>query len=430
MELLPDLHLLELVCIAIGCGYLLTWLARRLAPGLGMMDVPDGRRKAHRHATPLLGGVAVYVGLLGMWPTIRWVGESLPGDDLNNADFPSTLLLCAGLYCLLGWWDDRVGLRPWQKFLGQFLAGLPFIFLHGSIQSVDLLGVHLALGSFGVPVTIFWLLACVNAINLIDGLDGLASSVVLIGVVTIGSISLMTGNAGVATLSLTLAGVLVGFLIHNLPPAKIFLGDAGSMPLGFLLAALSINSLSKTAVGLTLALPVVIMSVPMFDTCMAILRRKLNGRAITEPDRQHIHHVLLDRGLTPRQTLSTIALVCLAIAGAAIGSVYCQQDMIAWVVATSIIGLLVCGRVFGHHEMMLVVRRIGTIGALLRQTYRGRRYGSAPDQARHVSAARTDLHLGIEKNDAESLAAQILIPFPQTTLDPRRDEDREKRHAA
>src|SRR5207253_178463 len=145
-------------------------------------------------------------------------------------------------------------------------------------------------------------------------------------------------------------------LLHNWPPARIFLGDSGSLPLGFLVGALAIEASVKKAAGLTLAVPFVLLSIPMFDTSMAILRRKLNGRKIGQGDRAHIHHLLRDRGLTPTQTLLAIGSMCLATATAAILATIYRNDLIAVALCCGLLALLIAGRVFGFDELVLLSR--------------------------------------------------------------------------
>src|SRR5262249_3417259 len=151
--------------------------------------------------------------------------------------------------------------------------------------SVGLFGWEMSLGPLGGPVTVLWLVACANVVNLIDGLDGLAGSIGLVILTTIAVLFAIQGFREEAILTTVIAGGIIGFLCHNWPPARIFMGDAGSMTIGFLAGALSIQASSKTATTFTLAVPVVLMSVPLFDTAMAILRRKLTGRSIGEGDR-------------------------------------------------------------------------------------------------------------------------------------------------
>ena len=209
----------------------------------------------------------------------------------------------------------------------------------------------------------FWLVAFANVINLIDGLDGLAGSIGLVVSLTIAALAGIYGQYGVCFLALLLGGSLVGFLIHNWPPARIFMGDSGSLTVGFLIGAMSIESLVKEAMGFTLIVPLVLVSIPMFDTFMAILRRKLTGRSVGIADRAHIHHRLQDRGLTRVQSLLTLTGLCSVMAVVAVASVCLGSDLLAVGLCASILAFLIVGRIFGHHEITLLFQRLRALGA-------------------------------------------------------------------
>jgi hypothetical protein len=174
----------------------------------------------------------------------------------------------------------------------------------------------------------------------------------------------------VSLLATALAGALAGFLLHNWPPARIFLGDSGSLPLGFLVGALSLEASAKKAAGLTLAVPFVLLCIPMFDTSMAILRRKLNGRRIGQGDRAHIHHCLRDRGLSPTQTLLVMGGLCGVTAAAAILSTVLGNDFYALGTCALLLAFLIAGRVFGFDETMLLVRHVQAVGGFLQRAPR------------------------------------------------------------
>jgi UDP-GlcNAc:undecaprenyl-phosphate GlcNAc-1-phosphate transferase len=164
------------------------------------------------------------------------------------------------------------------------------------------------------------------------------------------------------------AAALCGFLLHNWPPASIYLGDSGSLMIGFVIGALAIESSMKKATGFALAIPLVLVSVPAFDTCMAILRRKLNGKGISEADRGHIHHCLQDRGLSRAQSLLVISALCLVTAAVTVVSAYFQNDRLALGLCLTLLGLLIVGRIFGYDETVLFFRYIQALSALLAGT--------------------------------------------------------------
>src|SRR4029077_4304583 len=240
---------------------------------------------------------------------------------------PAYLLVSSALLCGLGLWDDKFGMGALAKFLWQAVAVLPFVCLGQSTTTAHLFGWSLDFAWLAIPISLFWLVSCANFVNLVDGLDGLAGSVGLIVSLAVAAMAWWHGDAEICLLATILSGSLVGFLLFNWPPARIFLGDSGSLPLGFLVGALALESSAKKAAGLRLAVPVVLLSIPMFDTSMAILRRKLNGRKIGEGDRANIHHCLRDRVPRPPQPLFAIALMCLATAIAAVLATVFNNDL-------------------------------------------------------------------------------------------------------
>ena len=205
-----------------------------------------------------------------------------------------------------------------------------------------------------MPLTVLWLLGCINAMNLLDGMDGLASMVGLFTAVTMAVIATHQGNQYVAVIAIALAGALAGFLVHNRPPASIFLGDSGSMVIGLVVGILGVCSTLKTSATLAITAPLVVMTFPMFDTFLAVVRRKLTGRRFDAADRQHIHHRLLDRGMKPWLVLAVIGTLCLATGIAAIVGSIVRSDALAWVTAAMLIILVIRLRLFGHHELALV----------------------------------------------------------------------------
>jgi UDP-N-acetylmuramyl pentapeptide phosphotransferase/UDP-N-acetylglucosamine-1-phosphate transferase len=357
------------VVLAISASYFLTAVAKVVARRTGMLDHPDGRRKSQSVPVPMLGGVAVYLSLLGTVAVARkfyhwkWLTA-----DAEQSRFAPMLLISAGLFCALGLWDDRVNLRPRTKLLLQVVACLPFVIWGRSVESIHLFDARIGMGLLGSIFTVFWLVSCSNVINLVDGLDGLAGTIGLIVCAAVACLSDMQGLFAPLALSLVFAGALFGFLLHNWPPASIYLGDSGSLTIGFVIGALAIESSMKKATGFALAIPLVLVSVPVFDTCMAIVRRKLNGRGIGEADRGHIHHYLQDRGLSRAQSLLVISALCLAMAAVTLVSAYFQNDRLALGLCLSLLGLLIVGRVFGYDETVLFFRYIQAMSTLLAGT--------------------------------------------------------------
>ncbi len=345
----------------------LTGLARVLAPHVGLVDKPDGGRKLHKRPTPVIGGAAFSAAMLIVMGAAAVFRQEWLFDPMT-VQLAVPLFISAGLFCILGVIDDRFALRPRTKLFGQILASLPFALMTTAIDTVHVLGMPLSLGVVAVPFTILWLVACSNVINLIDGLDGLAGTVGTISLLTVAALFGMQEQYGAAVIALIAAGSVAGFLTQNWPPARVFMGDGGSLTIGFLVGALSIQASSKSATGYTLAVPMVLISVPIFDTFMAIVRRKLNGRGIGEGDRGHIHHRLQDHGLSRKQALLAIGGLCLVMAAAALTASMLDNEWAGLSICGSVLVTLIVGRIFGYQETVLFFRHMQELGVLLADT--------------------------------------------------------------
>jgi UDP-GlcNAc:undecaprenyl-phosphate GlcNAc-1-phosphate transferase len=277
---------------------ILTPLVRNLFRRWGMVDHPDGDRKHHERPVPRVGGIPLivaYVCSLGVLSLTGLSAGALVGEALPFAlrFLPAVLLVFA-----TGLLDDLVGLKPWQKLAGQVAAagGAYWAGVH-----VQAFGGHAFAAWWSLPLTVFWLVLCTNAVNLIDGVDGLATGVGLFAAFTMLLAALLQNNFALAIATVPLVGCLLGFLRYNFNPATIFLGDSGSLFLGFLLGCYGILWSQKSATILGMTAPLMALSVPLLDTALAIVRRFLRSKSIFVADRGHIHHRLLDRGLTPRK---------------------------------------------------------------------------------------------------------------------------------
>jgi UDP-GlcNAc:undecaprenyl-phosphate GlcNAc-1-phosphate transferase len=277
---------------ALVCTSIVVLPARWLAFRLGAVAEP-GERRIHSQPTARLGGLAMYLGF----------GLSAALFSTN----PKTLglLLSAAVITTLMVFDDVRGVRALYKLVFQIAASLLAIVGFGIyIQSVALGPQHVITLSLGVsiPLTLLWFVGLQNTINLIDGVDGLAAGVVAIVAATLLLAAINRGETDIVILSGALIGACIGFLFFNWHPARVFMGDSGSNFLGFTLAALSVLSVAKGAVVFALIVPVLALAIPIFDTVWAILRRRLRGRSIATADTGHLHHRLLDFGLSPQET--------------------------------------------------------------------------------------------------------------------------------
>ncbi len=336
-----------ITCVA---SLFLTAAVRAVARRWDIVDHPDGKRKLHKKAVPLWGGVAVYLAVvLGLVVA----AYSRLGASPDLANLATVVIVAAGIVCLFGSIDDCWCLSSRRKLLLQVAAVLPVVALGYSVDRIVAFGYPINLGWFGVPLTIAWLVGCINALNLLDGMDGLASIIGLLTAVMLAIIATSMGNPHVAVIAVILAGALAGFLVFNLPPASIFLGDSGSMVIGLVMGILGIQGAMKTSATLAITVPAVIMSLPMFDAVLALVRRKLTGRHFDAADRQHIHHRLLERGLSTWQTLSLIGALCLTTGAAATAATIFRNDALAWITALALMVLMIRLRLFGHHELAL-----------------------------------------------------------------------------
>ena len=285
-------------------------LVRRLAIKTGIVDHPN-KRKVHKQDMPLLGGLAIFAGF---WITVL----------CTQPITKEILAFCAGSLLILisGIWDDGRNIRPVVKLVFQIAASLIVVFFGGVRINflTSLYGANpMSLGWLSFPLTVGWIVGLTNAINLMDGLDGLAAGVSGIAAITIGVISMMEGFTSIGLLALILGVSALAFLRSNFYPAKIFMGDTGALFLGFSLAVLSIMSLTKMATTVSLFLPILVLGVPIFDTLLAIVRRLINKTPIFSPDKDHLHHRLLAMGLSHKRAVLVVYGVCIFLSLSAVG---------------------------------------------------------------------------------------------------------------
>ena len=330
------------------------------------LDRPDAR-KQHGHAVPRLGGIAVLAAfvcaiVVALWVSgysgslfvvtrfwwIGWIGAAL------------ALFVCGVV-------DDLRGLGPGMKFAVQILASVAVIVAGFRIEHIALPGVGLVhLGLLGPAITMLWLVAVTNAINLIDGLDGLAAGIGFLITATVAAISYYQGVFPVTIISIALAGSLLGFLPYNFSPARIFLGDSGSQLLGFTLAVISIRGVQKSATLVAILVPILVLALPILDTILVVARRAMRiqeeagagglrarvrmSRTLFQADREHIHHTLLELGLSHRKTVLPLSVTAAVFCGAAFALIVLHDPTLALLIA-------VCLAVATVAVKVLAVRR-------------------------------------------------------------------------
>ena len=277
----------------------LTPLVKRFAFKVGAVDAPN-QRKVHTRIMPRLGGLAIYLAFM----VALLVALPLVTGEKSHVIWG--LLLGGTIVTIVGALDDRFDLSPKVKLLGQIAAASVVVSFGVKVDFVNLpFGDGANMGWLAIPITIFWIVGVTNAINLIDGLDGLAAGVSAIATGTIFVLAVLMNNVTVAVLSAVLLGSILGFLFFNFHPAKIFMGDSGALFLGFTLASLSVLGF-KQATLVSFVVPIFILGVPLSDTFFAIVRRAVNKQPISAADKNHLHHCLLQLGLGHRNTVLAI----------------------------------------------------------------------------------------------------------------------------
>ncbi|MCA1031427.1 undecaprenyl/decaprenyl-phosphate alpha-N-acetylglucosaminyl 1-phosphate transferase [Bacillus timonensis] len=348
------LYIVSLVCFV--ASILATPLVKKLAFKIGATDQPNNR-KVHQKIMPRLGGLAIYIsfiiGFLIMQPESPYKWPIIIG---------STIIILTGAL------DDMIELSAKWKLLGQLVAAGIVIFNGVQVQFINLpFGGQIEFGYLAVPLTFLWIVGITNAINLIDGLDGLAAGVSSIALITISGMAVIMGDGFVTTMGVIVLMSTLGFLFYNFHPAKIFMGDTGALFLGYMIAVLSLLGF-KNVTFISFIVPVIILGVPISDTFFAIIRRIVNKQPLSAPDKSHLHHCLLRLGYSHRKTVLMIYGMSAIFGLAAV--IFSQATI--WVSITVMLVLLLV--------IEITVEKIGLIGNQYRpilNMLRGIRYAYA-----------------------------------------------------
>jgi len=349
MDMLVKFVLMLLTSTAL--TVLITPFLRNIAIKNGLVDVPNNR-KIHTDAVPRLGGIAIFASFL----VAVWLAYSLLHTE-HRVSLQKTIAFLSGgtIIFMLGVVDDIRGLNARQKLVVQIPTAFMLVFSGFLIDTSKLPFI----GSFiGLGLTIIWLVGITNAINLIDGMDGLSSGAVIFASITLFIVSLLSGNLFVSIISIALLGSTLGFLWHNWHPAKIFMGDSGAMFLGFALAAVSIEISHKNGgTGPSIPtnaifVPILALGLPITDTIAAISRRLWHRERLFSADQEHIHHKLLDAGFTVRQTALILYSVCFLLGATAL-------------VTTMVTSLIAMGIVVG--VAVVAIASVGILGRLAKR---------------------------------------------------------------
>ena len=332
--------------LAFGVSLASTPLVKMLAYKIGAIDVPKDARRVHDHPIPRLGGLAIFYGFLISILCFSPVSVQLRG-----------ILIGALIIVAMGIIDDVKQLGAKIKFLVQIAVAI-IVVMHGviikyiSVPEFIVAGGILPLGYFSIPITVIWIVGVTNAVNLIDGLDGLAVGISSIATFSLFFIAILAGEMEVAILTAAIAGACLGFLPYNFNPAKIFMGDTGSTFLGFILSVVCIQGLFKGYVIISFIIPFLILGLPIFDTTFAILRRIWNKKPIMAPDRGHLHHRLMDMGFSQKQTVAILYVMSSILALSAVvvveGGAYWAAIFVVTVVIFAAFGYRIYK--MNHHD--------------------------------------------------------------------------------
>ena len=331
--------------VAFAISICATPLVRRLAFKIGAVDVPKDNRRMHSHPIPRLGGLAIFFGFVISVLIFAPVDRGLRG-----------VLLGAVIIVVLGIFDDIYSLRAMLKFVVQIIAASVAVASGVMIEAINNPNIfsdepYWVLGWLSVPVSVLWIVAITNSVNLIDGLDGLADGVSTIGALTMLVIALLLGEGDIAVICGALVGACVGFMPYNLNPARIFMGDTGATFLGFILACVSIQGLFKYYAVISFLVPFLILGLPIFDTSAAFIRRILRGQSPMTADRGHIHHKLIDMGMNQKQAVATLYIISgvLGLSAVMLSSTSGGKALI-FIAALVLVGVIAARAIFPHHH--------------------------------------------------------------------------------
>ena len=327
---------IKIVLITFICSIILVPFVKKIAEYVGAVDIPN-KRKVHKDLIPRLGGLSIFLSfLLGY---ILFARQSI---EMISILIGSFIIILTGII------DDIKSLPPRYKFSGQLLAALIVVLYGGiSLNEVSAFGFYIRFTPLvGNIITVFIILGCINSINLIDGLDGLAAGIGSIYFLTIGIIAFVLGQNTGLDISLTfiMLGATLGFLVHNFYPAKIFMGDSGSMFLGFIISVIALLGF-KNVTFTSFVVPLLILAVPILDTSFAIIRRLLKHEKISTPDREHLHHQFLNKKISHRTTVIIIYIIDAMFAFASI--IYVLKDSTIGQIMYGILFIIVLWLVLG-----------------------------------------------------------------------------------
>jgi len=338
--------------LSMGLTPILAWFARTR----GFVDSP-GTRKVHKGDIPRIGGIAIIIATLALAISVTCYDNKV-GDAFRKV-LPQVLtMLAASVFIgVIGFIDDLRGLRARTKFAAQVVAALAVCAVGITIRGFGVRGLlpHVELGLLEWPVTVLWIVGITNAVNLVDGLDGLAAGIAAITCAVIAAFAWHTGQPVMTVLSMAMLGSLIGFLVFNFNPARVFMGDCGSLFLGFIIATSSVMCSVKSSTTVALALPALALGIPIFDTLFSMLRRFLQRRSIFSADRGHLHHRLIDMGLNQRHAVLIMYLATFLAAGLGIFMMFMRDAGVLPLFMFAVVPILAVFRLVGVFRLKSIM---------------------------------------------------------------------------
>jgi UDP-GlcNAc:undecaprenyl-phosphate GlcNAc-1-phosphate transferase len=395
-------------------SFISTKFVRDYAAQKGWVRGPAQERHLHSHALPRLGGIAIASSFFITIAAALFC-ESFWGPSTRFSFVPLlTITPPALLIFLLGIYDDVCTAGPYLKFFVQAIAGT--LLFAGGLRISDLplfFGAHQFPWYVGLPVTIFWVMAITNAFNLIDGLDGLAAGSALFSTLVMFVVTLLGGEPLISLLSLALAGAILGFLRYNFNPATIFLGDCGSLFIGFMLSALAIQGAQKAPTVIAVAIPLVSFGLPILETGLSVVRRFISGRPVLTADREHIHHKLLQLGWSHRQAViilyavsavfALLSLFLLLPTGSTLGLVLAVLGTGIWI-GVQHLGYLEFGEIRRVAQRTIEQRRIFVNNLAIRRATQELKVAEDFQQVAHI------LNAAFTGNDFDAFELRVRVP--------------------
>lgn len=345
-------------CLAFTAAVLSAPLVRLLAVRIGAVDMPDGKRKIHSKPMPRLGGLVITIAI-GLAVSLYFLMTPSAKDSVLGATTPYKIIgFALGFLIILGLgiWDDIKGVKPRTKILFQTVAVL-VCFAVGFRADLPFFGrdnIWISL-----PVTWFWLVACINAMNLVDGMDGLASGVAFFVTLVIFVLAAFYSKIAVALVAAALLGSVVGFLMYNFHPAVMFLGDSGSMLLGYSIAILAIAGSLRSHATVAMLIPILALGLPIMDTLLAIIRRWSRRLPVSQADREHVHHKLLAMGFSHKEAVIVLYGTCLTLAAGALAVASRSDLAVGLVLGILCLAGVAAVRIVGAGEIVGFMRRVG-----------------------------------------------------------------------